>query len=123
MYTTTALVHYTLLHYLALTVSFTPGSTAPLLTVQKVCEQGGGACLWTISKMDCLAAELFPATVSMDTAFVTEFPTTTVETLSCKVHKLLCTCEFPTALLSIVLVEVSHTFFFFFGVPLKTWSA
>ena len=30
------------------------------------------------------------ATLSMDTAFVTEFPTTTAETLSCKVHKLLC---------------------------------
>ena len=34
-----------------------------------------------------------------------------VETLSCKVHKLHCTCKFPISLLSIVLVAVvGHVF-------------
>lgn len=35
---------------------------------------------------------------------------TTVEALSCRVHKLLCTCEFSIALLSVVLVVVGHFF-------------
>ena len=37
--------------------------------------------------------ELFPTLVSMDTIFVALFPAT-LEAVSCKVHKSLCTSEF-----------------------------
>ena len=53
---------------------------------------------------ESLADESGVATV---TVFVTGYPTT-VETVIREVHKLLCSCEFPTTLISIVLVVVGR---------------
>ena len=51
---------------------------------------------------------MFRTVVSVDTVFVTVFPTTVEILLSCGVHVLLCTCEFPTTFISIVFAVVGH---------------
>ena len=56
----------------------------------------GGVELDFRSWMDGLGAELFSAAVSVDTAFVSVFPTT-VPRLSCGVHRLLSLASCPPA--------------------------
>ena len=56
------------------------------------------------SEVDKLLLQI-PIGGSLGTVFLTVFHTT-IETGSCKVHKLLCTGEVPSTLTSIVLVQV-----------------
>ena len=65
--------------------------------------------MWTwalVARGIAFLLQLFSAVASVDTVFVTLFPTT-VETVDCKkVHKLLRAYEFPTTLITTVAVVV-----------------